>query len=233
MVKKILGTFLMGVTVFTLSACNSEDEHDFETLDNLKNELVDEVMYWENISYYNEILLEEDGRVVQRLLMEIHRNEDYNVFIRISDATFEDDPVVFNYMYVDDDIAYSYENCSVVNSDCEGEDVYERIPYSSGDIPHAVDYLVEALEIFPSRNVLEDEKVRIDQFDIHWENEAFDVFTEINYSDEIGEEFYSWTLKGTKEDFKIETPNIRWGNYQFIKQDFFETFEGIDYSKFE
>ncbi len=231
--QKTLLVLLLALTIFTLTACSNEESYDFETVTELKNTLVEDVTYWENISYYNEIPLEQDGEIVQKLFMEIHRNEDFNVFIRISDVTDEDNPIIFNYMYVDDDIAYSYENCGITSTECDGDDIYERIQYTTGDVPHAVDYLVEVLEIFPSSEVLEDDSVELTRFDVEWEQNIFDVVAQIDYTDEIGEENYLWTLSGSKDNFKIETPNIRWGNYQFIKQDFFETFEGIDYSKFD
>jgi|GEM_PF-1275195 len=236
MLRNAVLLLVIVTSLFALMACGND--HDFEAFDEFKTELLAEVDEWDNVSMINEIEMEMDGELLQHLIMEVHVDEDEDVsFVRIKDL-LNDEPVILNYIYVEGDTAYTYENLGE-DEDGEIEESYdiEEITDESQMIPSPYQLLLNALQSYPGEDLLENEEIDLEYetYTVEWDETSFNVFTEaLLENPQTGEdESLTWSIEGDYDEFEITLPDPQAGVFTFINQDFFADFEGIDYEAHE
>ncbi len=218
--------------LFLLAACG-EDEPDYDDLDDFEEDLLEAFDEWESASLYNEVEFEQQGQVLQHMLLGLHHDyEEDEIYMQVENL-LEDE--MTDYMYATEDEVYLFNTVPKEDEDGEPTDeteeqyIIEDRDEVEGDIPEIRMLLQNGLQMFPRED--EEADIEIEEFTFEYDEDetTFDIQTSMTFEDELGEEeTVEWRMHGDFTEFTLESPDPSMGDMTFVEKHFFDDFEGID-----
>lgn len=240
--KKLLTLGLTALVAVTLTACSS---HDFDEYDELRQDILTQIGQWEHKSVYNELSLPGEAQMPQHMMLEFHENQETGeMYMEIRDLS-DGGANIVHYTYVDDNTAYIYENYEDMDPedfddpDDYVDEYYDVTEYESieDNFPRVDQIILDALSGFPDESIVDEEGIEFKEFDVERDNDTFDVVASLNYSTDYQgqaiDEDMTWSLEGEYNEFTVISADPQAGEIRFVRQNFFDTFDGIDKDLFE
>ncbi len=221
----------MVFALFLLAAC-AEEQPDYDDLDDFEEDLLEAYDEWEAASLYNEVEFEQQGEVLQHIMLEMHSDTEDKMFMQVEDK-MED--TITDYVYALEDEVYLFNTVPELDEDdeetgeMEEKYVIEDREDVEGALPEIRMLLQQGLQTFPRDEG--EEEIDIEEFELEYDEDttAFDIRTSMVLENEMGEEeTFEWRMFGDFTEFTIDSPDPSMGSMTFVEQDFFEDFEGID-----
>ena len=262
-VKKMFLPFIIGSLFFALAACEEQPEddgdqngsngdsgedrqtdheikeEDLNTLTDMLELLDDAYEEWEGKKLVNSVEVpdpasssEDDMIDVQtRIYSDASGDRLYVETLNMS----EEEPETLNYLYMDEDKAYSFESAEFKSGE-DTEDTYETLHREDveNQAPNIDDMFSQTLQFFPSDKDLADMQgmILMDaaiQFDEDDETYAADV--DVLMETQTGQQNEEvWSIEGDSQTATIEMPIPSLGTVTFGHIDFEEEVEPIDKS---
>ncbi len=225
--KKYFTLFLTAVMLITLSACQSDATT--EDLDEVTVALEESLFVWNTMGFVNNMVIEEDGEVVQHLKMTMHVALNGQLYLEVEDLT-DGSATLVSYVYIEgeNEDAYLYDNDGFYG---EGGEVYRIETYENivSEIPKPSDVFNYLIYHLPKDDI-EDEALKMNHYRVSFDGKDLDVNLSFTFTQGSEHETLVWKIEGNTDDFTFQTPETNEAEIRFFKSDFFDSFTGIDKS---